>query len=193
MTYKYDVFLSYKRQPLAEQWYLGLVQHLEHWLSQELGREVEVFRDTEDIRTGQRWRNRISDSLKRSRCLVCMWSPLYFESEWCVAELESFIRRVEAFDEDLIVPARYYDGDLYPDAAKEFQSPDFSEYTVVAPTFWQSPHAMDFEIKHLRKFVLDIADAIRAAPEYSEDFPVVEAPDANLMISRKKIGRPGAE
>ena len=190
MDYTYDVFISYKRQPLSDPWALGLVQQLEHWLSHELHYKANIFMDQEDINSGAKWRRKISDSLKKSRCLVGIWSPLYFESKWCVAEWESFIQRCERFDAELIVPARYFDGEHYPKLARDVQGPDFSDYTSNSPQFWRSEKFLEFEPK-LKKFASDVAKAVGSAPPYSDDFPLVEDPDNSLMIPRGKIGRPG--
>lgn len=191
MAYDYDVFISYKRHPKTDLWFRGLVEYLEPWLTQELHRDASIFIDQEDIRSGHKWREKIADSLKKSRCLVCLWSPLYFESKWCVAEWESFVYRSEQFDRELIVPARYFDGEYYPDLAKDVQSRDFSPYTFNSPRFWDSELALEFEQKHLREFAKEVADAIKSAPEFSDSFPIIEEPDRQRMIQRAKIGRPG--
>ncbi|MEP4195690.1 MAG: toll/interleukin-1 receptor domain-containing protein [Aliishimia sp.] len=190
LGYDYDIFFSYKRHPKTDPWFLALVENLEPWISHELHREASIFIDQEDIKTGAKWRRKISESLKKSRCIVCIWSPLYFESKWCVAEWESFVQRCQLFNCELIVPARYFDGQHYPDLAKDVESRDFSHYTSLSPRFWDSELFLEFEQKHLKDFAGEVADAVKSAPPYSDEFPIVQDPDDRFMIPRTKIGRP---
>jgi hypothetical protein len=182
MPYRYDVFFSYKRDPESDAWHQKVKEKLEYWLRHELNRpQVEVFFDTEDIRTGQRWHHKLDDALKSSKCIACIWSPVYFQSKWCVSEWTTFEARSQSTGRDLVGPARYHDGDFYPQSAKDRQAPDFSEFASTISTFWSSVWAVDFEKQHLRPFARDIASLIRSAPDFDPDFPLVEAAD-NLIL-----------
>ena len=88
MAYEYDVFLSYSRKPQYLQWventFLGL---FEHYLAETLNvRKVRIFKDDREIASGQDWSNRIKSALARSKCMVSIYTPAYFNSEWCVKE-----------------------------------------------------------------------------------------------------------
>jgi hypothetical protein len=99
MSYQYDAFFSYKRDRESDQWHEVVKTKLEFWLRQELQKlNVRIFFDTEEIRTGMRWRQKLSDSLKKSRCIVCFWSPLYFQSKWCVSRNNSNRGQVVIYD-----------------------------------------------------------------------------------------------
>jgi hypothetical protein len=150
--------------------------------------EVAVFFDTEDIKTGQRWRAKLQTALKTSRCAVCIWSPLYFKSKWCVSEWTTFERRGEAHGLDLVIPARYHDGEYYPSAAKDRQSLDFSEYASTIPRFWDTEQAVEFERYLLRPFARDLASIIQTAPAFDPDFPIIEASD-DLILRDRRIDR----
>ena len=190
MSYKYDIFISYKRHPMWDPWFVSLKEWLEPWLSQELHREASIFLDQEDIKTGDDWREKISSALAQSRCMVCVWSPLYFQSQWCVAEWQSFAKRCDMFKRDLVVPARYHDGEHYPEAAQAIESADFSKYTSLSPRFWDSELALEFEQKVLRGFAITVRNAVSNAPEFNDDFPIVDNPDEKVRIRRPKIERP---
>jgi hypothetical protein len=175
MAYSYDVFFSYKRDAQSDDWHLTVKEMLRFWLGQELRRDVEIFIDTEDIRAGMRWKTRIADALRQSRTIACIWSPLYFQSRWCVSEWKTFMERERLCDRDLIAPASFHDGECFPAEAKARQVTDFSEYTFIAPFFWKTNGAVEFEKRRLKPFAEDLAKLIRQAPPYSENFPVVEA------------------
>jgi hypothetical protein len=183
------VFFSYKRDPESDAWHLRVRDKLAHWLKMDLNRaDVKIFLDTEDIRTGQRWHSKLETALRTSKCIVCIWSPLYFKSKWCVSEWTSFEQRGQALGLDLVVPARYYDGDHYPQLAQDRQSRDFSDFASTMPRFWDTDHAVEFEFTLLRPFARDLAASIRLAPQFDPNFPIVEADDS-LILTDTRINR----
>jgi hypothetical protein len=66
----------------------------EVWLTQELGgRDATMFVDETSIEMGAHWPAKIQQALQRSRCMVCVSSPQYFQSDWCFSEWSSFRER----------------------------------------------------------------------------------------------------
>lgn len=190
MGYQYDAFFSYKRDLESNLWHEKVKAKLEFWLKQELQRsDVRIFFDTEDIKTGMRWQRKLSDSLKQSRCIVCLWSPLYFQSKWCVSEWMTFVERERKVRKELVMPASYFDGESFPPSAKDRQFVDFSEYASTMPKFWETELAVSFENQRLKSFARDLAKMIISAPPYTDEFPVVEVPD-HLVVPEQTIGRP---
>ena len=107
MPYEYDVFFSYKRDSESYEWHKKVKEKLEYWLKNELGGlEVNIFFDTEDISSGELWRQKIKSALTKSKCIVCIWSPVYFKSKWCVSEWTTFEERSLVANRDLVNPAR---------------------------------------------------------------------------------------
>src|SRR5262249_3704332 len=122
LTYEYDIFLSYKRHPEARQW---LVEHfqplLKFHVELELGREPRIFRDDQDIESGDTWPAHLGRALGNSRVLVALWTRTYFHSEWCSRELSAMLAREQ--DEGLrtaerpggvIVPVVLHDCEQLP-------------------------------------------------------------------------------
>jgi hypothetical protein len=191
MDYQYDAFFSYKRDRESDEWHERVKQKLEYWLKQELQKQdVRIFLDTEEIRTGMRWRQKLASALRQSRCIVCLWSPLYFRSKWCVSEWKTFVEREKLCNRELVMPASYCDGDTFPPSARSRQFLDFSEFACTMPKFWETELAVRFEVQKLRCFAHDLADMIRNAPPYKDTFPIVEAPDDQIE-SEQTITRPG--
>jgi hypothetical protein len=181
MSYQYDVFFSYKRDRESDGWHGRVKDKLVFWLKHELQTaNVRIFFDTEDIRTGMRWKQKLADALKRSRCIVCVWSPLYFQSKWCVSEWVTFSQREQLFNRELIMPASYFDGETFPPDATARQIIDFSEFASTMPKFWETDAAVKFEDR-LKLFAKDLAAMIRAAPPYDDAFPIVEAEDRQVL------------
>lgn len=189
MDYQYDAFFSYKRDPQSDIWHEAVKDKLAFWLRMELNQpDVRIFFDKEEIRTGVRWRQKISDALRHSKCLVCVWSPCYFQSKWCISEWWTFREREQIYQCDLVLPASYHDGDFFPCEAQDKQWADFSHYTSTVPSFWNSTLADEFERAYLKVFARDLAALIRGAPAYRDDFPIVEVMD-NQIKGEDIIGR----
>lgn len=189
MGYQYDAFFSYKRDSESDEWHKNVKTKLEFWLKQELQRlDVHIFFDTEEIRTGMQFRQKVTSALKQSRCIVCLWSPLYFQSKWCYSEWMTFVRRGEMVNSQLVMPAHFHDGESFPAAAKVAQYLDFSPFANTMPAFWMTVEAVRFQ-PLLKQFARDLAVMIREAPPYDDTFPIVEVPDDQIP-PEGTIGRP---
>lgn len=174
MNYEYDAFFSYKRHTLTNDWHETVRQKLAFYTGLELGlgRDASIFLDREDIQTGDVWLNRLSGALQRSKCVVCILTPNYFQSTYCVSELNAFIERSAQTGASLVVSASGFDGDNFPSEFKSaWQYADFTKYLNTAPAFWASLKAGEFD-DVLKVFAKDLADKIRNAPVFSDQFPV---------------------
>lgn len=181
--YKYDIFVSYKREPPKKQlitpWLIEVLDRIEYWLRQELGgRHIEVFFDQTSIGVGDEWPDKIRQALLSSRCLLAVWSPEYFRSSWCVSEWKSFLARENIYGtkKRLIVPICFHDGIWFPDEARKVQQLDLAPYAGTTRAFWVSPRADELDQK-LQQFAPILARAVAEAPEHKPDWPI-EMPEA---------------
>jgi len=189
MGYKYDVFFSYKRDVESDAWHQTVMEKLRFWLKQNLNQlDVSVFFDTEEIRSGTRWQIKVSDALKTSKVMICVWSPLYFQSQWCVSEWKTFAERERQCGKDLVVPASFHDGLCFPLEAQAKYMIDFSNYASTASRFWETAIAVEFDLRYLKPFAKDIAAHIKSAPPFDPGFPLVEVLQQELQPPRD-IGR----
>jgi hypothetical protein len=180
--YTHDVFVSYHRQPPTKTW---IERHFFtlfcDWLAVELGRPARVFWDNSSIEAGDVWKSKILNVLRKSRCLVPVWSKGYFHSRWCIAEWETFRKRAQILlvDGSLIVPIQWHDGESYPPEAKAIFPVDFRPYAVTAPSFPDTGHFMTYE-QELKKFVLRVAQSIDTAPPFQDNWPFVDPDDVTI-------------
>jgi hypothetical protein len=130
VSYRYDIFLSYSTDyPFGDWVKEHFLRLLQGYAKQALLKEPSIFFDRETIITGQNWRAVILDALCHSKCLVAIWSPSYFISEWCKYECSAFLYRQSqrpAAETGLILPIKVYDGDCFPLAASSLQQLDLS-------------------------------------------------------------------
>lgn len=102
--YQYDVFLSYSRAESWPRWVQScFLDVLRHWLHAELARPAKIFRDVQNIQSGQDWPEELENGLAASRVMIALWSRSYFESEWCRKELSFMLARARHFRERGIV------------------------------------------------------------------------------------------
>lgn len=181
--YRYDVFVSYKREPtdrhLVTPWLKAVLARTEFWLKQELGgREISVFFDEDSIDVGTKWPDEIRDALLASRCLLAIWSPEYFHSAWCMAEWRSFVARENMVAADsgascvLIFPVKFHDGRWYPQEARETQQFDLSDYAATTSAFWQSQRADDLDRLIRKRLAPALARSVADAPDHKDGWPV---------------------
>jgi hypothetical protein len=170
------VFFNYKRHGQTVEWTRRVQEYLKLWLSEEIGRSAQIFFDLELLETGDRWPDKLKAGLKQSRCMVSVWSPLYFQSGWCLSEWKSFLNRETRANlgpHGLIAPVRFHDGDRFPVEARNVQSLDLTPYASALPAFWNSPRSLELEDK-VKELAASTAKIINRAPLF-EDWPVVEA------------------
>lgn len=180
MAYQYDIFLSYKNHHVTNPWVVKFEEKLKYWLTQELGgNEPRIFFDKESIDIGTIWPNELKDNLKVSKCLLCIWTPEYFRSKWCLSEWKSFEERERATNRNkLIHPVQFADGEHYPVEAQNRQTLDVRKYNATMEAFWQTVKAVELEEK-IQLLASNLAKAIKAVPDYSEGFPIVIIDDEN--------------
>ncbi|MBC7924782.1 MAG: toll/interleukin-1 receptor domain-containing protein [Bryobacteraceae bacterium] len=98
MAQGYTVFLSYARANQSPQ-----LDKFQKRLRKEILDKTDVpedqilFFDTTEIKTGVEWRKALADSLRTSKCLVCLCTPRYQSSQYCGKEVQVFLLRRQHF------------------------------------------------------------------------------------------------
>lgn len=111
-----------------------LRQRLEGEISMLLGHNVEIFQDLQELRTGDRWAERLQEQLGQAAFLIPVLTPRYFESEWCRKETLTFIEIAEQEGRvPLVFPIRFVDyafdsRSLLQKALEPYQYKDFSQW-----------------------------------------------------------------
>lgn len=195
-AYQYDVFISYRRRAPASDWVANHFHPLlEQWLSEHLPRPVSIFRDPQ-IDTGSRWPAQLAQALQRSRCLVAIWSPPYFQPHWCMAEwssMEERERRLGYFSNEnpsgLAWPIVFADGVHFPASVKTRQYRDFHLWNHPSLVLQHTTKYVDF-VDEIQRFAEDLASALAAAPAWQDDFPVL-FPDELQPEPRMQVPRIG--
>lgn len=176
MAYEYDAFLSYKSGHVYGRWvHQHFLPTLKDLLANALNqREARIFCDTQEIPTGDTWTQTLQRALAYSRCLVAVWSPQYFKSEWCLRELSLILRRerecgyrTRRNPAGLIAPIKVFDGNHFPQIVQEIQCFDCSPYAIPGEGFERTIKYADF-IDQMKLWVEDVAQVINQAPPWQE-------------------------
>lgn len=178
-VYQYDVFISYQRgDRVVPAWVRNHFHpRLSELLDTNLDREVKVFFD-ETLPTGSHWPVELRSALQRTRILVPVCSPKYFQSEWCLAEWHSMARREELVSRAapdrprrLIYPVIFCDSRNFPAYAHERSMWDLKRWNLPYEHFQASPAYLEFH-QQVEQIAEELEELIALAPEWRPDWPV---------------------
>ncbi len=172
MAYRHDVFLSYPHG-FIEDWVRDIFLPLFQWhIEGALGYAPNIFYDRAGIVTGDSWPLRLKQALACSRCLVAIWAPSYFNSEWCMRECSVMLDRERQLKyrtvknpSGLILPVNVSDGDSFPGFAKTIQYFDCRDYAIVGAGFTKTKRYVEFQLK-LKSWAPEVAEVIKRAPQW---------------------------
>lgn len=186
-NYRYDVFVSYTRNPIVGEWvqnhFLSLFRH---HLDNALGYHPEIFVDTQSISAGDTWPLQIREALSYSKCLIAVVSPPYFRSNWCMEECHTMLARekLEGFGREgngkgLVIPVIAGDGKHHPRYISNIQSADFRRFVMKGGAFVDSPRYLEFQ-DMMARWTEQVADVVQQAPDWKPHWLndlVVEVPE----------------
>lgn len=174
MSYKHDVFISYRRQVNWTAWTRDHFKTLlSTYLQPELGLEPDIFVD-ERIEVGIDWVDALAEHLATSKIMVAIFSGDYFGSDWCLHELDLMLERStqaalgKVKHMPLIVPVVVHDGNLIPQEAKRIQPMDLAKYRI-AHINRDTTDYHEFS-KAVGKLAPDVAAQIRSAPPFDPEW-----------------------
>jgi len=188
MAYQYDVFISYKANEHTNPWVKGFKDKFEFWLMQALGGyKPNIFYSPEKIDNGMLWEPVLTESLKKSKCILCLWTPEYFKSEWCVYEWRTFESRWLQLNNDAIIRAiKLIDEESYHADARARQSADFREF-IPTVMIENSLNSLQFN-NAIMQLAEDVSASVCEAPDYI-DFVVIDFNQTKNMYVQPNIPR----
>ncbi len=178
--YEYEVFLSYKRGRIPEEWldqtFLGLFE--EHLTAALAGKQPRIFIDRNDIYPGTQWLDVVGRALATSKCMVAILSPSYFNSVWCKMEFDAMHNRQIALRKmnklkttDAVLTPLYNQGptDFFPTYVDRIQLLDYSKYYRIGGAFRNSVEFLQLQDKIINDASRTGA-MIRNAPPWLQQF-----------------------
>ncbi len=176
MAYQYDVFISYRRTSTTRQWIDDVfLQHFTDHLKEEAkNKDLKLFLDRDGIEGGDNWKDSIREAAARSRCVVPVFQPTYFQSEWCVRELAIFIHRHQALGlgnaQKLVFPVTISDGEHFPDNLKNIQQFEAQKCNRPIESLRHTERYLGFLDQLIEKWVPTIAKNLALVPAWQADW-----------------------
>ncbi len=197
MPYRYDIFISYKRNALAKRWIDEQFKELlELYVELELGRAPEIFID-DQIDSGIDWPIELVETMQISRVVVPLWTKTYFNSEWCCRELAHIVarERVEGYGvpgnpQRLVVPAVIHDCDppeeALPVPVRRIQSEPLADYfNVRMEKNGKLAEGLAHTIYH--RLAPAVARSILSAPTWKPDWRLEAENEIFTALNRQEI------
>ena len=178
-VYEYDLFISYQRSSHnVPEWIKNhFYPRLSELLDDNTDFDVKIFFDAE-VPFGAIWPMALQRALRRTRILLPVCSPKYFQDEWCLAEWHSMAKREEIVGmsseeqpEGLIYPVIFSDSENFPSYAKQRRMRSFRELNQPYPHFQASAAYLDFHRK-MDRVAGDLVKIIERVPDWQPDWPV---------------------
>lgn len=180
MTYKHDIFISYKRGKETNVW---IKEHfeplLQHAVALELGYTPKIYRD-DRLSDGGTWPLDLGEALGCSRVLIPLWTKTYFHSKWCVLELSTMLDREQEMKcrtppnpSGLIIPVVLHDCDPVQPKLAHVQCREIRECFNVR--MQRNSERAEQLADALSATAPGIACAINNAPTWQQQWPEVTA------------------
>lgn len=177
--YLYDVFISYRhRQPMHDWVYHHFQPLLQQWLPDFMPYDPSIFIDL-NIEAGVEWPAKLRQALLMSRCLLAVWSPQYFRSKWCLAELQAMLQREQQLglrsDQNpsgLIYAVLYNGAEYLPPDVRAIQYRDLSKWNAPYPVFQETTRFLEFD-SQMQLLCQELSKMIQSAPPWQASWPVV--------------------
>jgi hypothetical protein len=188
--YEYDVFVSYSRHGSAPKWLKNhFYPKVEDCLTDHMTSSPKIFMDKAMERAVD-WPAALEKALHRSKIMIAVLTPRYFQSAWCMAELRSMRARERKLGlasperpQGLIYPILYSDSENFPEEEGLRRSWwDFKKLSMPEPVFQES---RDWPLFHntVLELARDLSELVSQVPPWQPDWPDIERPDPVLMPS----------
>lgn len=175
MSYMYDIFISYNHA--TKDWvHEVFLPEFKKYLGEacQEPKELKVFCDEEETAVGDSWPQKLKEALAHSKCMVSIWSPSYFKSDWCKRECAVMFYREKQLGyrtpvnpSGLVLPVNIHDGQNFPDYAKDIKFLDCRKYWRSAEAFKKTERYIEFQDK-LIDWTEKVALAINNSPQWNE-------------------------
>ena len=191
MDYEYDIFVSYMHDDQMDAWvHQHLLPFIQTFVGNALNRPVHLFVDRNGINTGESWPLRLQRALAASRCLLAVWSPLYFHSQWCRKECAIMLNRENKLGyrtldnpAGLVIPVNVFDGHFFPDITKKIEWLDLTAFWIIGEGFSKTEKYVQFQDR-LRDWAPQVAQVVNHAPSWQESWlsePWLNVADRDLQ------------
>jgi formylglycine-generating enzyme required for sulfatase activity len=171
MSERYDALISYTRfDDEHDGAYLtAFREQLSGEVRAQSGQEFRIFQDTEDIKWGDQFGERIDHALDTITFFIPILTPSFFNSEFCRYELEKFLAREQQLGRNnLVLPVYYIRVKGLESAALRANDPLMQTLAARQRIDWRKLRRRWFDLPEVNDTLFEmaehIADALDALP-----------------------------
>jgi len=178
MSYKHDIFISYRRNPETLTWIKDhFIPLLTLRLEFELRRKPTLFID-EQLESGASFPLSLGAALGESRVLIALWTGNYFSSRWCTVEFCQMLdrealakrRRTAKDPYGLVIPVFIHDGQSFPTKLQHIKP--FEIQSCFNPRMARNSLRAEELDSKLAEQAPAIASSIERAPAWRKHWPL---------------------
>jgi hypothetical protein len=183
-TYEYDLYVSYAYSSVVSIWINELVNSIAMWFEELTGNRLRVFLDVREIQLGDIFFDLNHRALTRSKLLIAVVTPQYFNSMYTLTEWLTFERRSKLSGTSLIIPLAIKGSrSNFPDWFNQNRYLEFQDFGYIHPRFKETPKHLDFQVK-----IKDLANSINKmlgqVPPFDSFWPVASPDEARELATR---------
>lgn len=183
--YEYDVFISYRRAGGSFKWLMNNFHpRLVDCLADQLPHEPRVFL-ARQMERGVFWPQELEHALLHAKVLVSIYTPMYFQSAWCMAEWKTMREREKLLglgtperSRGLIYPILFSDSENFPEEARYRSWWDFKPWAMPDPVYQETKEWIGFH-RQVEGVAIELARLLPRVPPWQPDWPV-ERPEPAL-------------
>jgi hypothetical protein len=178
MSYKYDIFISYRRDEETRNWLnKHFIPLLKHRLKLELGNEPTIYTD-QQLEVGTTWPVALGNEISSSKILIALWTKTYLNSEWCTCEISHMLERETILGyrdaqnlNGLVIPIVVHDGETLPRALAIGQTLEIQD--CFNPRMSVDSAKAEKLADSLSAAAVGIANLIKNAPAWQQQWNIV--------------------
>jgi len=172
--YQFDVFVSYARNPMTDDWMREMITLLHEWIEETSGRTARIFFDVKELEMSLTLTQIVENALRKSKMMLALISPRYFVGKWTIAEWKTFAARERMLSprRPIIVPAVIHGGDAFPVWARDHEWVDLRKYAAGPKIPPNSPLYFRFN-EAMMGLAKIVTQTIAGAPAFNKKWPVV--------------------
>lgn len=177
--YRYDVYVSCSQAGAVGKWLKNhFLEELKDYLPANLPHEPRLY-----LREGggtQSLPGEDQQALRTARCLLAIWSPEYFRCSSCLSEWQTMRAREHCtgcegaqLGKGLLYPVIFWDGQYFPEAARERPGFAMHDWARSAPAFKLVASYVEFQ-DAMRRVAAQVAEMVQRAPAWDAGWPLLQ-------------------
>lgn len=183
MAYRYDLFVSYCREPVTARWvHMVLMPPLRDWLRHEArvgGERIFIDVERSAIPPGAVWAETLKEAVLSSVCLLPILTAEYFQSPWCLMELTTFLARAKETQPPSVVPILFSNGKHFAPEALQLQLVDMKAFS-----WCRSRLSTKAFLAVVRDLAISIDQKLKAKPAFDPSWRIHESESHPLPFNK---------